>query len=430
MNFSFSEGIHSGMSSISSGFVFGALVGGGFAAIIAGVIVSRLSRKLLQGEKMLAAKLMDGQKHYKEVIAKHEKLLKLMLELYETGITGSLNDPRAILTKAVVDGACALVNAEAGSLMLMEAFTQKLVVSSVKGLPEELVNNARLAVGEGIAGHVAKHGKPLLISDIKVNSRILPKHPEPDELRSSVSVPLKVKERVIGVLNVHTNSVEVEFNDKDIEALTLLAEEAAVLLENIELYDNLQQFYFDIVQTLVQALDAKDSYTNEHAARARYYARCVATELGLPPSIVKYVEYAALMHDVGKIGVDDSILRKPDRLTQSEYEVMKKHPEIGSKILSPVSLLAPVAPMVLYHQEWYNGQGYPAGLSKGEIPLGARIVAIIDAWDAMTTDRPYRKAMTLGEARDELKKNAGTQFDPDVVAAFLQFIDRYGLEPM
>jgi HD-GYP domain-containing protein (c-di-GMP phosphodiesterase class II) len=138
--------------------------------------------------------------------------------------------------------------------------------------------------------------------------------------------------------------------------------------------------------------------------------------------MIRHIEYAALMHDIGKIGIDENILHKPGKLTDEEREIIKKHPAIGNRIIAPVAFLSPVAPMVLYHQEWFNGQGYPEGLAGEEIPLGARIVAVIDAYDAITSDRPYRKALSKEIAIEELNKGAGVQFDPKVVKAFLSIL--------
>ncbi len=183
---------------------------------------------------------------------------------------------------------------------------------------------------------------------------------------------------------------------------------------------DMEEFYLEMVKTLARAVDSKDSYTHEHSERASVKARRLAARLGVEEPAARYVEYAALLHDIGKIGIDEAILLKPGKLTPEEYEVMKKHPIIGHQILSPVKYLGPVAEMVLYHQEWYNGQGYPEGLSGDRIPIGARIVAVIDAWDAMTSDRPYRKALSRDIAISELKRGAGTQFDPMVVEAFLE----------
>jgi HD-GYP domain-containing protein (c-di-GMP phosphodiesterase class II) len=161
--------------------------------------------------------------------------------------------------------------------------------------------------------------------------------------------------------------------------------------------------------------------------RVRSLARGIARELNMPEEFIYFLEFAALMHDIGKIAVDEQILRKPGKLSAEEFEQVKKHPEIGYDILQRVSMLAPVAPMVLYHQEWYDGHGYPEGLSGEEIPLGARIVAVLDAWSAMTSPRPWRKALTTDESVKEIMKGSGTQFDPKVVQAFLTVVERQGM---
>ena len=193
-------------------------------------------------------------------------------------------------------------------------------------------------------------------------------------------------------------------------------------LDNIEMFNNLQSFYLEIVQALVGAIDAKDAYTYNHSDRAKKYAGKIASKINLPNAIVSSIEYAALMHDIGKIGIPDGILLKKERLTKEEMNFIRQHPSIGYKILSPVKFLASVAPIVLYHHEWFNGSGYPEGLSKEEIPLGARIVAVIDAYDAMTSDRPYRKALPVDVALEQLKIGAGKQFDPKIVDIFTSVV--------
>ncbi len=178
------------------------------------------------------------------------------------------------------------------------------------------------------------------------------------------------------------------------------------------------------MQSLTRAIEAKDTITHKHSDRTRALVRAVAQEIPLPEYLIRQIEFGAFLHDIGKIGIEDAILKKTDQLTPEEYAVMKKHPSIGLNILQPLPFLRSAAAIVLYHQEWYNGAGYPEGLAGEEIPLGARIVQIIDAWDAMTSDRPYRKAMPKTAAYAELRRQAGTQFDPKLVELFLRVIDR------
>jgi HD-GYP domain-containing protein (c-di-GMP phosphodiesterase class II) len=275
-----------------------------------------------------------------------------------------------------------------------------------------------LKPGEGVAGKAFSTGQPIFIADPAQDPRYL--SPTATDVEPFVSIPLMVKGKPIGVLNLHAGQKAEEFSDYNVKFLGILAGESAVMLHNMDLFDSLQTFYLEMVQTLARAVDSKDAYTHEHSDRARIKARQVALEMNLPDPMVRYVEYAALLHDIGKIGIDEAILLKPGKLTPEEYEQMKKHPIIGHQILSPVKYLGPVAQMVLYHQEWYDGRGYPEGLKGEEIPLGSRIVAVLDAWDAMTSDRPYRKALSHEIAVGELKKGSGTQFDPKVVETFLR----------
>jgi len=306
--------------------------------------------------------------------------------------------------------------------MLLNHEVNELTIAASRGLSDEVVQTTRLRFGEGVAGRVVQTGKAIFVEDIETDARFMRSNGPNYSSKSFISVPLRVKNRIIGVLNVNSPEKQRIFEERDVRLLTILADQAAITLENIELYDNLQNFYLEMVQTLARAIDAKDSYTHEHADRARRYARLIGKKLMLPEAMIRHIEYAALMHDIGKIGIDETILHKAGKLTPEERDIIKKHPAIGNRIIAPVAFLSPVAPMVLYHQEWFNGQGYPEGLIGEEIPLGARVVAVIDAYDAITSDRPYRKALSKQVAIEELNKGAGSQFDEKVVKAFLEIL--------
>jgi HD-GYP domain-containing protein (c-di-GMP phosphodiesterase class II) len=150
----------------------------------------------------------------------------------------------------------------------------------------------------------------------------------------------------------------------------------------------------------------------------------MAQEMHLPGSLAEQIEFGAMLHDIGKLGIPESILSKSDALSVEEYAIVKRHPAIGYQMLRHVDFLRAVAPIVLYHHEWVNGDGYPEGLAGEEIPLGARMVAIVDAWDAMTTPQPYRKALSRSAAIAELRQQAGAQFDPKLVDIFLHVVER------
>ncbi|MGA2090366.1 MAG: HD domain-containing phosphohydrolase [Endomicrobiales bacterium] len=378
-----------------------------------------------------ARRLKTSQEKLQQYIGDLDNLLVMLVGIHEFGMTATGIASKEELNQSVIDSACRLLRSDAGSLMMLNHETNELTVAASRGLSPEVVAVTRLKIGEGVAGRVAETGKGIFVEDIKTDVRFLHSTmPDHYTARSFISVPLRVKNRIIGVLNVNSVEADQRFEERDVRLLTILADQAAITLENIDLYDNLQNFYLEMVQTLARAIDAKDAYTHEHADRARRYARLIGHKLNLPAPMIRHIEYAALMHDIGKIGIDEQILHKAGKLTQEERAIIMKHPSIGNRILAPVAFLSPIAPMVLYHQEWYNGQGYPEGLRGEEIPLGARIVAAIDAFDAITSDRPYRKALPRSVAIEELQKGAGTQFDPKVVIAFLDILEEENSVPV
>jgi HD-GYP domain-containing protein (c-di-GMP phosphodiesterase class II) len=245
------------------------------------------------------------------------------------------------------------------------------------------------------------------------------------EPHSAMALPLIVFGIVRGVFHF-TRKGDDRLSARELDLMTMFLKQLALVIEHREMISNREKFYLELVQTLAETLDSRDASTLGQTKRARKLARGMAEELDMPEQFVYYLEFAALLHDIGKLAIDESLLKKPGKLTPEEFEIVKKHPEIGYKILAPVTMLAPVAPMVLYHQEWFNGKGYPEGLSGEEIPLGARIVAILDAWGAMTSDRPWRKALSLEQSMQEIRKGAGTQFDPKVVDAFVATLEKIG----
>jgi len=185
------------------------------------------------------------------------------------------------------------------------------------------------------------------------------------------------------------------------------------------LFRRLDESYRVTLEALATALDARDAETLGHSARVAAYTVEVARRMGLDDPDLTHIYRGALLHDVGKIGIPDAILRKPGKLTAEEWQEMRKHPEIGARILRGIGFLEGAVPIVLCHQERYDGKGYPARLKGEAIPLGARIFAVVDTLDAMTSDRPYRKALPYAAARAEIQKFSGTQFDPRVVEVFL-----------
>jgi putative nucleotidyltransferase with HDIG domain len=193
-------------------------------------------------------------------------------------------------------------------------------------------------------------------------------------------------------------------------------------------HQELRDAYVQTIGALAEAVDAKDTYTRGHSERVGVYASKIAREMSFPKEFIERVYIAGLLHDVGKIGVRDAVIVKPDRLTPEEYDEIKAHPEIGARILEPVDFLADVVPCVRHHHEWFDGtdRGYPSQLRGDRIPLPSRVILVADTVEAMTSDRPYRKALPLEAVQAELLKYSGSQFDPVCAEAFLRILDREG----
>jgi HD-GYP domain-containing protein (c-di-GMP phosphodiesterase class II) len=192
----------------------------------------------------------------------------------------------------------------------------------------------------------------------------------------------------------------------------------------------LEQAYVDAVRVLACAIEARDPYTGGHIDRVAIYSTAIGRELGWNDELLRAVEIGGLLHDIGKIGVPDAILRKNGPLSDSEWALMRQHPTIGASLVGHLASLQPSLPAVLYHHERFDGTGYPMGLAGETIPLVARLVAVADAFDAMVTDRPYRHGLTLELAMEELECCAGTQFDPEFTAAFLDLLRTGRIRPL
>ena len=211
-----------------------------------------------------------------------------------------------------------------------------------------------------------------------------------------------------------------EFDSSDAKLLTSIANESAIYLENVRLFDDVRSLVMGLMHSLTSAVDAKDAYTCGHSERVALLSRHLAADAGLTPADVEKVYMSALLHDVGKIGVPEAVLQKAGRLTEEEFEQMKKHPQIGARILQDVRQIKQIIPGVLHHHERYDGKGYPDGLIGKEIPLMGRIICLADSFDAMTTNRTYRTAMPLEAALAEIRRCAGTHFDPELTETMLR----------
>ncbi|MBO4556212.1 MAG: GAF domain-containing protein [Elusimicrobiales bacterium] len=322
--------------------------------------------------------------------------------------------------QTIVDCACDLIDARCGSLMLMDYDNDILSIAAAKNITSHALLNTKIKPGDGIAGRAYLNGEVIFVADPGRNVNYIGYKGSKDENTPFVAIPLKVKNNPFGVLNLHLAEPDSSFSEYELKFLEIFSNAASSMLENINLYEKVDSYYHETVNTLVRVITANDHIKGRIAEISGKKAKRLAQELNLDEATQKNIEYAALLCNIGRLGVDSEILHKKGKLTSAEYEDLKQHIYMSYQILAPIRYFVPVAQMVLYHQEWYNGNGYPDRLSGDRIPLGARIISIINAWEAMITEQPYRPALSFEQAKTELEKGSGTQFDPNIVPVFLK----------
>ena len=320
-----------------------------------------------------------------------------------------------------MEAATKLMGAEVGSLLLIDEEKNQLYFEVALGEKEETVKTITLNLGEGIAGWVAEKGKPLIVNAPDEDPRFFRGVDGKTgyRTRNMICVPVKVKGKVIGVLEAINKLGKTDFQPEDLVLFVSLADLVAIALDNARLYQELEEMFFQTAESLSDAIEKRDPYTGGHTKRVTAYSLAIARYLPLKPDEMKWLKIASVLHDIGKIGIEDHILRKKEPLSPEEFITIKRHSTMGADIITHVKQLRKIIPGVKYHHEQVDGRGYPEGLKGDEMPILAKIVAVADTYDAMTTDRPYRKAMGKEVAIGEVEKCAGTQFDRDVVAAFI-----------
>ena len=284
--------------------------------------------------------------------------------------------------------------------------------------------------GEGVTGTAAARRESLLVHDAD-RCEFAVQIPGTDAIdESMVAVPLLYGVRAIGVIVISKLGLN-QFDESDVRLLEVLAGHASVAIENARLLETvrrkaegLEEDLVSTVEALANALEASDEETSAHARAITDLALAVGDELKFDAGRLKRLELGALLHDIGKIGIPSEILGKRGPLTPEEYRIVQQHPVLGERILAPIARLADVRSIVRHCHEHWDGRGYPDGLAGAEIPLESRIILVVDAYHAMTTDRPYRARLPESEARVRLREGAGSQFDGEIVATFLGILER------
>ncbi|MBS3969554.1 MAG: HD domain-containing protein [Clostridia bacterium] len=325
--------------------------------------------------------------------------------------------------KSILQLAMDITGSEAGCLYIADQNISQLKIVEVNGeisdaLVEALSRLSQLLTNEELHK----------IVEITQNNSLFEYFAKLDnKLISLINVPLLTADNnVIGyavVMHRHEaghNHPSI-YSSKDLKHLTLFAHQAALLLDNtrLKIEQGKKEIYIKTIASLISAIDAKDIYTQNHSQRVAKITVEFSKAMGLPGDIVEKLHYGALLHDIGKIGVPDSILNKPTSLNNGEFDVVKEHPVKGVRILAPMELDNIVLDIIKYHHERFDGRGYPNGLKGEKIPFAARIVSIVDAWDAMNSDRAYRSRLSQEQILTELEKGKGTQFDPFLAGEFI-----------
>ena len=378
-------------------------------------------------QKELVLSVEDALEKHR--ILRENMRLKLLVPLFEVGKTLLSELNLQSLLDAVTRAALKETGSDTAGVMLMDDQSRQLEPRSyylpAGEIPENLYPRIKKAVGRWIL----EKKSPLVLVEQSPSENELKYLMKEAGLSAMVTMPLISKDRIIGALVLFKKPGNASYNQSDLELASVLCGQATIAIENAKMFElvqaknrELEVFYFETVNALAQAIEVKDVYTGGHGDRLGDLALAIAGRLGLPAEEKIWLKYAAALHDIGKIGVKETILTKNGKLTPEEYDEMKKHPAKGAEILREVKFLSPVVPIVYHHQEWYDGKGYPDGLAGDKIPIGSRIVAVLDAFDAMTTDRPYRKGLPLDVAVRELQRYSGIQFDPQVVEAFIEVL--------
>lgn len=384
-------------------------------------------KKLKEAEEKFRQTALQETMLHREAVEKAMELslkvetIKTMHEI-DRSILSTLNPDDVLEVSAGMVGR--LLPCEAAAIMLADNEKAAFRHSAGFGL-KSLEKGSFLPFGETSAWEVVKTQRPCCLSDL--NDIKSPLGFEQNLLNegflSLLHVPIVIKDSMAAVLTVAARRAAA-FTSEHLLTLEKLAAQIGVALNNAGLLSGLRELFMSTVKSLSNAIDAKSPWTKGHSERVTSYSLLIGKEMGLSSEELEGLELAGLLHDVGKIAISDAVLDKPDKLTEEEFELVRRHPGRGAEIVAPIKQMKDIAPIIRHHHERYDGKGYPDGLKSEDIPVGARILFAADSFDAMTADRPYRPAPGKEFALSELKGCSGTQFDPDVAGAFLRVLER------
>jgi putative nucleotidyltransferase with HDIG domain len=359
-----------------------------------------------------------------EDLPRRQKALKDLTTLYRMGnIINALQDSSRLFD-TIMDIVFQVIKADRGFLAILDEETGELIPKAVRKR-ENMTDTSSLTISQGIIKRVMDKGTSLLISDALADERLRKRDSiVAQNIRSCLCVPLKSRNKILGFIHVDSLATSDAFSKDDLRLLSAIGAQAGIAIENTQLFEKLQELMFGSIRALVATIEAKAPYWRYHSQRVADISSLIAQELGLSAEEQKTIELAALLHDVGKIGTPETILHKDGALTPQQKAVVHSHSSHGANIVSNIKGIDDIVRAVRHHHERFDGRGYPDGLKGEAIPLYSRIIALADAYDAMTSIRPYRENKPLAEVISEIEKGTGKQFDPSIVAVFLSALSK------
>lgn len=351
------------------------------------------------------------------------RLQKILRVLYRADrIARDIEDINQMLEN-VMDLILEVVPASRGYIFLTHGEADALV-PYVRRAPGAVEPDIEIVVSRTILTTAVARKESLMCDDALVDERFLHSRSIGDHrVRSAMCAPLVNRGKVLGVIYVDSADRANLYTRDDLALLSAMALKAATSLDNARLYEDLRNLFYSTVETLIRAIQARDRYTSGHSARVSRYALLIADKFGFNNKQKHELYLAAMLHDIGKIGIPDALLNREGKLTEAQMQRIRSHVKVGASMLKALGEMNPIVPLILHHHEAWNGSGYPDGLSGEEIPLMSRILAVADAYDAMTSDRPYRRALSVPDTVDEIRRFSGVTFDPKVVDAFMEVLE-------
>lgn len=353
-----------------------------------------------------------------------ERAVERLSTIYKIGLAINSTMDLDRLFNQIVRTTTATLKAQIGYIILYDAEHKLLNVTNLIGNGKVLAPKKTLPMKDtSVSAWVIANRQPLLVADINQTPQFDRFSDLGYERKTLICAPLMVMDEIIGTISVVNKNDNSQFYSDELEMLSTIAAQAAIAIKNATMYEEQQQTYLNTIQALVSAIEASDSYTKGHSERVTLYSLEIGRRMLLNSERLQVLEHASILHDIGKIGVDLSLLHKEGKLTPNDIRELQKHPQIGMKILEPIGFLQDVRTCIGQHHERYDGLGYPNHIKKEDQLLESRILSLADSFDAMTSDRPYRKALPLEAAIRELQDNSGTQFDPEIVAIFTEILE-------